>query len=165
MNPERQRIVDERAASWAAKVAVRFSCGCCGAGSTDDLTCCQIAEIDDVSFAGRCDAGMAMTRTDAMPAATTTAIETLSATLNSARRPDSVAKHGWRLDERGLHLLLQGLGDGLGEHLGILTALGSLPGVCGGGSSVVNRGRHSAACLSTASGSPLAARSLNSRGA
>jgi hypothetical protein len=67
-----------------------------------------------------------------------------------------VAKHGWRLDERGLHLFLQGLGDGLGEHLGILTAWGSLPGACGGGSSVVNRGRHSAACLSTESGSPLA---------
>jgi hypothetical protein len=29
----------------------------------EDLTCCQIAEIDDASFAGRCDAGMAMTRT------------------------------------------------------------------------------------------------------
>ena len=58
-----------------------------------------------------------------MPAATTTAIDNLSATLNSARPSRHVAKHGWRLDERGLHQFLQGLGDGLVEQLGILTAL------------------------------------------
>src|SRR6476620_3842126 len=74
--------------SCANKVAVRLSGGCCGAGSSDDFADCQIAEIDGMSLPGRCDAGMSMTRTAAMPAATTTAIDNLSATLNSARRPD-----------------------------------------------------------------------------
>src|SRR5262245_4132113 len=66
-----------------------------------DFTDCQAAATDAASFdwlavdwlaadwlAGRCDAGMAMTRSVAMLAATATAIENLIAWLTSARRPD-----------------------------------------------------------------------------
>ncbi|MEH2595800.1 hypothetical protein V1278_002713 [Bradyrhizobium sp. AZCC 1577] len=75
--------------SCTAKVAVRLAgCGC-GAGSTDDFTDCQAAESDALSWlAGRCDDGMAMTRSIAMLAAIATAIEKRMTCWNSARRPD-----------------------------------------------------------------------------
>jgi len=131
----------------------------------EDLTCCQIAEIDDASLVGRCDAGMAMTRTDAMPAATTTAIEMLSTTLNSARRRDISRSTDGASTSAGSICSCKAWATALVNISEFSRRWGSLPGACGGGSSVVNRGRHSAACLSTESGSALTARSLNSRGA
>ena len=63
--------------SCTASVAVRFGGGAgCGAGATEDFTDCQAAESDALSCpGGRCEDGMAMTRSVAMVAAIATAIE------------------------------------------------------------------------------------------
>ena len=58
-----------------------------------------------------------MTRSVAMLAATATAIENLIAWLDQRAPSRHVAQHGGGFDRRGgLHRLLHGLGDGLGEH-------------------------------------------------
>src|SRR6478752_10416896 len=75
--------------SCTARVAVRFcGAGCCCAGITDDLTDCQAAESDASWPAGRCEDGMAMTRSVAMLAAIATAIEKRMTCWNIARLPD-----------------------------------------------------------------------------
>ena len=122
---------------------MRFGGGAgCGAGSTDDFTDCQAAESDVVSWpAGRCEAGMAMTRSVAMLAAIATAIEKRMTCWSTARRPDKSRS-------------TDGASTGamsLASCMAWATALvniseswrrAGLPNGCKGGPSVVIRGRH-----------------------
>ncbi len=130
--------------SCTARVAVRFGGGDgCGAGVTDDFTDCQAAESDALSWlAGRCEDGMAMTRSVAMLAAIATAIEKRMTCWNSARRPDrSRSTDGASTGATSL-----------ASCIACATALvniseswrrGGLPNGCKGGPSVGIRGRHS----------------------
>ena len=79
----------------------------------------------------------------------TTAIENLSATLNSARRPDRSRSTDGASTSAGSIGSCKAWATALVNISEFSRRWGSLPGACGGGSSVVNRGRHSAACLST----------------